>query len=35
MDSVNYWSIIDGRVIFMALFVWAVIRWVWKGEADE
>jgi hypothetical protein len=35
-DSINYWSIIDGRVILMALFTWAVIRWAWKGvDTDE
>lgn len=29
MDSVNYLSIIDGRVILMGLFTWAVFKWVW------
>lgn len=32
MNSVNYWSVIDGRVILMALFTWAVIKWVFKHE---
>jgi len=35
-DSINYWSIIDGRVILYVLLAWAVMRWVWKGgDTDE
>ncbi len=32
MQPLDYLQIIDGRVILMALFTWAVIRWVWKNE---